>query len=787
MFAFWQCGHTALFMIMVGFTPNLSRQVGNIGGMVVRGHKTNQLIPITSGTPERHYRRFDSPAGANISPPMQLLNSHLYLDFADLQAYGLPEVSIKVGCMRFRKGESSSWANIPHPNDARKVLVQYNTIPDATKGKYGIPTEATLRSSLQSEREMELMQLVRDILPVCPANDLKDLQNFRIVREMADVASGELSKKILSALPEKAIREYATECRWLHLLSLPRWKQKGQRMALHPSFATLSEFTRLVLATAAADGVKLPGNAQVFKRRLKEYKTHGSVAVICKKWGNTNAQVVDEAVGARLLELMADSRKPTYELVHEWYNTYAYEQQTPRLSLTTVKNYLNRHDIKPVWTLAQHGTDYFKNHYEYQMKTQKASQPDFLWVFDGTKVNKRYRTAAGVAAKLNMMVVMDANSEMLLGWKLVAAKETQKEVGEAIRAAIQTANGRLPLQFLYDNDGSNKAFMAEYIAKYDGVAFPAKPYNGRSKPIENMFSRLQNSIMREDENFTGQNITAKSERSRQNMDAFEAKNLPTLDECMKQAAIELHAWNNMPGPDGKTPKERYAESQFTGEFRYLTPEMDCSLFWEWNEQPIKYHSYGLTMVHNGQKLVYEVMDGDKPDFKFQLENTGREFKIKYDAQSVEGRIALFGADDRFIAFAQARTEVPRALADYKEGSRKQINERLAGQDWQQAHLRERLAATQEFVKEADTDLPDALKMNHRFVPKNVMQAAENDWYAAQGRPYNTYIKPPTNVQLPEPDLEPELDLEIEAPPETDRETILINLRKAQLAALNNGF
>lgn len=697
------------------------------------------------------------------------INHILYLDFADLQAYGLPSDNIKTGCKRFNYGESTSWANIPHPSDGRKVLVQYSTIPNTTKGKYGIPTEQVLRSKLHTEHEQNLMQLLRNILPMTPAKDIATLQSFRIVRDVADVCSGEVQRKTLSALPEPVIRQYAHECRWLNLLTMPRWRQKAQRMELDASFATVDEFTRIALLTAAADGLKLPSNARVFKNRLKEYRELGAVAVISAKWGNTNAQIVDEVAGARLVSLMADRRKPSFEMVQEWYNSYALENSLPRLGLSTVKSYLSRPDIKPLWTYAQHGVDYFKNHYEYQMSTSKASERDVLWIFDGTKVNKRYRTASGVAAKLNMMVVMDAHSEMLLGWKMVAAKETQKEIGEAIRMAIQTAGGRLPMQFLYDNDASNKAFMADYIEKFNGLAFPAKPYNGRSKPIENLFFRLQNRVLRADENFTGQNITATSMRSRQNMDGFSPKDLPTLDECIKQAEIELHVWNNLPGPDGKTPKERYAESQVSKETRMLTPEMECTLFWEWNERPIQYDSYGLVMKHQGQKRVYEVMDGNMPDFEFQAQNTGRSFQIKYDAQDLTGRVALFDGE-RFVAFAEAKQAVPRAIADYNEDSREQINTRLQGQAWQQASIRARLAATQEFVTEADADLEDTLKMGHRFIPKQALQQAETDYYERQeGRTVAIKREPINSDELQQ--LEP-----------VANEKYLIN--KARLAKLN---
>ena len=89
---------------------------------------------------------------------MHQIGLTLYLEFTDLNGWGVPDDTLKSGCKRHRAGKARSWANIPDPLDGRRVLIAYDTIPPATRAK--LPTKAELLQQLKDEQtQLRAMEL----------------------------------------------------------------------------------------------------------------------------------------------------------------------------------------------------------------------------------------------------------------------------------------------------------------------------------------------------------------------------------------------------------------------------------------------------------------------------------------------------------------------------------------------------------------------------------------------------------------------------------------------------
>ncbi|WP_400192789.1 hypothetical protein [Hymenobacter sp. B81] len=665
---------------------------------------------------------------------MRLIDNQLFLEVDDFVALGYTPGTVKVNLSKQR----ALWRGIESmndPTDSRRKLYAYHSLASEMRDKVKTLTEG--QDPIIWALKREQAAVLRQFLPPVPKKDLEILRNYRIERESADLNTGEVISKQLSGLPEDKIKAYGQACRWLALLSDPRWKKKEARVKVSKAFEAMPDFQAACVSLFEGDGVKLPTNPSKLAAKVREYKEQGAACLISKAFGNTNTRKIGDEQLEYLIKLYSDGRKPSFEQVTAWYNEAAVRragfglEMWPEITAGTTKNNLLASDVQPVWYMARHGFDAWKARYEYTMLCYKPSQRDIQWVIDGTKVNKRYRTAKGVSAKLKMLVVMDVATECFLGWAF-AEKEDATEVAKAVRLAMRRSGGVRPYQFLYDNDSSNKLFFKNLA----GLHFPAMPYNGQSKTIEGAFKRLQMGVMRADKNFTGQNIKARRLDNQENTDGLKVSDLPTLAECIAQAELELHAWNNTPGKDGKSPKQRYEASENPMP-QYLTAEDEVDAFWVWNEMPIQYRRDGLRLTKNGTQHVFEVVDeveGDVPgitqlvpDLDFHSRFVGKVFRVKYDPENVGDKVALYVGDDkRFIGFAHAKQAMPRAVADYQPGSRAAIDVRLKVKKDQAS----RVVGKQADITER-LDAEDILKLGHRFISKEVEAAAEEDFLAAQ--------------------------------------------------------
>ncbi|MBD2769735.1 hypothetical protein IC235_17735 [Hymenobacter sp. BT664] len=636
-----------------------------------------------------------------------------------------------------------SWRGIvaeKDPQNGQRRVYAYASLPQEKKNE--------VRAKLTDGEEplawmlkREQFAVLRQFLPAVPTEDVKALRNFRIQRDSTDLNTGEVLTKELSGLPEDKIKEYGQACRWLAMLSDPKWKKKAERVKVNPVFASMPDFIAACVVLYSEEGVKLPTNYSKLKAKLRDYEEQGAACLVSKAYGNTVSRKVGDEQLEYLIKLYSDKRKPSFEMVTAWYNDAAMRRVSlglemwPEITAGTTKNNLLATDVQPVWYMARHGFDAWKARYEYTMLCYKPSQRDIQWVIDGTKVNKRYQmvTSRGVVAgaKLKMLVVMDVASECFLGWSF-AETEDQHEVAKAVRMAMRRSGGVRPYQFLYDGDRSNTAFFKNMA----GLHYKAMPYNGQSKTIEGAFKRLQMGIMRDDVNFTGQNIRSKRLDNQENTDGLKLSQLPTLKEAIAQAELELHTWNNTPGKDGKSPKERYETSENLDPQK-LTALDEVDAFWLWNEQPITYRRDGLRFKKQGVDHVYEFMETVEsdvpgviemiPDLAFHSRFVGERFYVKYDPENVGEKIALYvGEDKRFIGFAYSKEAMPRAVADYTETSRDDIKVRLSIKKQQRDQVLQKQADIAEYL-----DAEEIQKLGHRFIPKDVLAAAEQDFLTAQ--------------------------------------------------------
>lgn len=433
-------------------------------------------------------------------------------------------------------------------------------------------------------------------------------------------------------------------------------------------------------------GHTLPRSLSRLRRKMNEYVKDGYAALISGKLTNTNAaKITEESI--ELLIALKRCRVPVYTTVqiYDEYNRIAAERGWKLLtSVKSVTQLLQRPEVRRRWLAATAGELAAKKEYMRQHVTMMPSCRDALWYGDGTKLNlfyKEYTPSGYRAATVQVFEVIDAYSECLLGYN-ISRTENFSSMYEAYRMAIENT-GRIPVELVYDNQGGTRRTDAkEFLSRIARCSRPSAPHNAASKSIESVFCRFQQQVLHKFWNYTGGNITARSEASRPNIEFIEANiaQLPTFEELCSQYAQARQEWNNMPHfKYNKSRVELYAASS-NPESVKLTDNLRENLFWLTSSRECRFTARGIQFTIDKQTYNYEVYTSDgMPDMAFRRDNTGRSFVVQYDPHDM-GRIRLCTRDNygyQFVAYAETYRAVHRALQDQTQAERsflRQIDE-----------------------------------------------------------------------------------------------------------------
>lgn len=380
----------------------------------------------------------------------------------------------------------------------------------------------------------------------------------------------------------------------------------------------------------------LPESEGRLRDKLLEYMRDGYECLIHRAHGHATARKITEE-GGRLIVALRRSNHPIYDIddILEKYNEAAAEKGWKQLRCRdSIKKYLERPEIEPLWYSAVYGELAAKQKFDRKQRTEMPARRDSLWYGDGTKLNIYYmgRNGSGKPALRTLYVyeVIDAYSEMMLGYA-IGTHETSALQRRAFRMAVETA-GHKPFEIVTDNQGGQKTDEAlRFMSHICHISRRTAPYTPQAKSIESIFGRFQSKVLKKDIFFTGMNVTAKKIYSRPRMEYIEANRdkCYTFEEVCEAYGRYREVWNDRPYPATRTSRREryYASANF--ETAALTAYDMVDMFW--SETEAEFTSMGIEIQVGGVKRAYEVFDADgNPDYEFRERNTGRRFVVKYD-------------------------------------------------------------------------------------------------------------------------------------------------------------
>ena len=598
----------------------------------------------------RHYVRREPQEGKQRQKEMEYYNKILCVTFAELTGGRDPVMKANtlkcnvqrcnIACARRGGGEGTQalyvWSSIPEKYRRRFVAT------------YGDPEEK-MREAM-TKASIKIDAKAREYYEAYTYMD-KDGQERH--------------------LTEKMIEEYTINASVLGELE----KMAARRQAIRSSLnAPMSGAWDLILDSAErmreSYGHTLPGTLARLKARLKAWKADGYQSVVSGKLGNSSALKITGDF-LKLIVALKRSKVPVYTdaQLFEKANEIAEERGwKPIRSLSGMKKWLNSPAVEPLWYDAVYGEQAARQRYGRKHKTALPTRRDTLWYGDGTKLNLYYRDEQGKVRTTQVYEVIDAMSEVLLGYCISDTEDYEAQY-HAYRMAIQKS-GHKPYEIVYDNQGGHKKLDSDgFIGKICRVHRPTQPYNGESKTIESVFGRFQAQVLHKDWRFTGQNVTAKKASSRPNVEFIEANkdSLYTLEELKDAYAAARKEWNEGVHPATGERRIDMYEKSVNEETQEVTLHDMVDMFWVFTKRMATFTDQGLQVTIKGEKRQYEVCSSPGvPDHEWRRKHTYERFIVAYDPYDFASiRLYTKGTDGslRFERTAEPYILIHRALQD----------------------------------------------------------------------------------------------------------------------------
>jgi transposase InsO family protein len=645
---------------------------------------------------------------------VRLLNDILYLTVDELVAYGISERTISQGVWRGQKNlhhdmvnNHIAWKSISDPRDRRRCLVDYDSIPPRSRAL--LPDKSWLLEQYKLAHSLAARQQAQQQYAGLQGQVHHALESGYIdyMPDYWDALQGPYPKHMATQLARAAATlQVGVELSY----------RRGWTTQL-PHYAELVGEARLKYLNS--------GSPAYLRQKIKaaiQAGERGVVAVIQpKNLGNT-ARLKYSIWHQHMAEVLyAQPRQYTYAQIHGMLNARAAQLGMEAVGWEWLKHYLARPEVQNRNLLPRMGKAHYRNVLRPHTKRLEAVYAGDCWVMDGTRSAFAYRKAGGATGYLDLFVVLDAHSLMVVGW---AAHDNEDAllVEAAIRRAIK-ATGHLPYEVLSDNSSAVKSELVRTL--FDGFTRMggqfrqrfAKVGNARDKVVERWFSTFDNTVCRAFGNWTGEGIKSKRDNARQAPEAYEAvkPHLPTRQEMLAELAYAIELYNTQIPHEsrkgaalGLSPAQRYAQSE-KPHVTAVDTLLAAHLLWSRRTATVRSSMVKLTLRH--VEHFFRIRDVEAVDAL-----NGTQVEVRYDADDLtevaifqrppSGSSASGGERAQFICMAQAAKRVQGYAATQTEEDLRQAAADAAQAD-KMERLREQLRQERDALAAqlAPTDTP----------------------------------------------------------------------------------
>lgn len=565
---------------------------------------------------------------------MKLIDNILYLSTLDLEGFEVSKDSVKSRLLENRNRHGvGSWSHIKDPNDSRKVLVQFETIPDQTKKS--IEKVICRQKGLKSIDNLKnyLTDIAEEQANCEGIDQLTRLINKTYREEDKEYF---ISKKVNT---QKAI-ELSKCAALLTLLALIKTKAQVQSLGIE-GIELKSQLYKLAIKWLLKNKVKsLPTHPDRFSRKVNEFskmlnkRTDALLKIGGKSIslrGNTNNQKLNDAVQKYILNLWlfyddVNPKPGSIKLLpHDIHQVYEQNRlsrkfalnkesgevvELPEISLSSVKNVIYRN---PIIAAARHGNKYLNDKFRPIVQGIAPKYALSMWSMDDMDSSFPMRHK-GKELRPKLYFVFDVATGYIPGWEMGAVYKAKNDtpmktlINKATSKTIFNSGYKLPLEWQMEKYATAE-FKAKLESNFEQLKTSDYQQHEQSKFAEKYIDRFQNEVERKISGWKGQGIRTRKEDSQPNREI--ATKTFTHEELIKLYSKLVEEWNNNPvSQKDSTPRaQAFAERQ-NKEAVTISERKYSHIFGRHTFQTIGTHKTSqrgfVEPIFNGIEYSYEV-------------------------------------------------------------------------------------------------------------------------------------------------------------------------------------
>lgn len=564
---------------------------------------------------------------------MKLVNSILYIEFADFLAAGWNEDTVKKANHR----NGPYWQMISDPQDKRRVLVEFEHLRKKDKDRliahFGNPYDYIAKEPI---RKMVVTDPDAEIF----------FKDYRY-------DDGKV-------LPEEHQYRYATAAAWLNML---KRVQNDKRIVKNELSITLEKFWEATCDIIKADKIDLPSSYRRLLAKLEDYKETGYTSLIDWRFGNKLAAKVGKGADGFDHEQHQDqvafirkaaSMHMNFDAaqVTSFVNPVFKANGWPTVSRSTV--YQIMQENARLTTAGSRGQRAYNNEIAMQVKRRRPDHPLYYFTLDGWTAELLYQEGNSYHNRLVVVIVLDAFNNYPVGFA-IGERESVALIKEANRNASQHiyelfGEHYQPRQIQSDNFGIKE--LTPFFRAMAHLSTPAAVGNAKSKVIEPYFKSLNKNYCQKLPNWSGFNVNA-SKRNQPN-----AEYLNKVKKLFPNREGVIQQLNSIIAMERAKKQEAYiaAFNDSPINKRLIQSPMDRLMVYG------KRHEYlnsitgaGLTISINGERITFDSFD---PQFREQRHN---KFQIIYDESDL-GAVLAITEDGKYRHLLERKRELPMDVA-----------------------------------------------------------------------------------------------------------------------------